>query len=189
MIRKVLAGSVIAAAVYAGAASTASAATFACKCDATFASSGIAKVKEKKPDLNLDCRTTWPAGKPANETDTGDYSGLVKATFPEAMPPDSITSIRIRPRNSEQCVLALYDQKNNHQEWAGLNCDTTQNTSRDGFDIVVSDPSDSTNTTRSMAGKAMLTTKNNAFLAFYSDLAATGKGKGYILLAACVEPK
>jgi hypothetical protein len=177
------------AAVYAAAVSPAGAATFACKCDASFASTGVAKVKEKNPSINLDCRTTWPAGKPVNETDTGDYSGLVKATFPEAMPPDTITSIRIRPRNPEQCVVALFDSVNNHQEWAGLNCNTSQNTSRDGFDITVTDPSDKTNTTRSMAGKAILTTKNNAFLAFYTDLAAAGKGKGYLLMAACVEPK
>jgi hypothetical protein len=189
MSKKIIVGAVLAAAAFTSGISTAYADTFACKCDAGFAAKGVAQVKEKKPDLNLDCRTTWTSGKPANETDTGDYSGLVKATFPEALPPDSVTSIRIRPRRTDQCVMGLYDEVNKHQEWGGINCDTSKNTSRDGFNIVAVDPSDSENTTRKMAGKAVLSTKNNAFLAFYNDNAAAGMGKGYTLLAACVEPK
>lgn len=189
MSKRFFAGAAFAIAAFAGNASIANAETFACKCDAGFAASGVSKIKEKNPDLNLDCRATWQSQKPANETDTGDYSGLVKATFPEAFPPDSDIAIRIRPRQADQCVMGLYDAVNKKQEWGGINCNTSQNTSSGGFNIVDADPNDSTNTMRKMSGQATLTTKSNKFLSFYNDNAAAGTGKGYTLLAACVEPK
>lgn len=183
MSQKLIAAAIVAAAAFAGNVGVAQAATYACKCDANFAANVAPGLQTS--DFHLECRTNWAAGKPSNETDTGDYSNLVKATFPEAFPGDSVTSIRIRPRQTDQCVQGLYDEVNSHQEWGGINCNTSQNTSRDGFDIVVAKSGTSI---RKMAGKAVLSTKNNAFLAFYNDNAAQG-GKGYTLLAACVEPK
>lgn len=183
MSQKILAAALAAATAFIGNVGAAQAETFVCKCDANFAANALASLQTA--DLHIECRNTWAAGKPANETDTGSYSSLVKATFPEAYPAGSETSIRIRPRKSDQCVQGLYDEVNSHQEWGGVNCNTSQNTSSKGFNIIVA--KDGT-AMRKMAGKAVLTSKNNAFLSFYNDNSVQG-GKGYTLLAACVEPK
>ncbi len=165
-------------------AGSAHAATYTCKCDAGFAANAMPSLQTS--DFHASCAATWPAGKPANETDTGDYSGLIKATFVEGVASDNVTAIRIRPRNSGQCVQALYDGHGSKEEWRGANCDTSQNTSRDGFNIV--DLAKPVAGLKQMSGMVEMTSKRNNFLAFYTDNASKG-GKGFTLQAACVEPK
>lgn len=160
------------------------AATYTCKCDAAFAADTMSKVQTD--DFHASCAETWAAGKPANETDTGGYSSLIKATFVEGVPPDNVTAIRARPRKPDQCIMALYDGYNKKEEWRGLNCDTSQNTSRDGFNVV--DLPKPTAGLKQISGSVQLTSKTNNFVAFYIDNAVKG-GKGYTLQAACVEPK
>ncbi len=177
-----LSAGVFAAAAFANAAS---AATFHCKCDANFATNINPKLQTA--DFHTECKATWPANQPPNEANTGDYSSLVSATFPEGTPPDSVTSIRIRPRKDGQCTVALIDGHNQKVEWTGANCNQGQNTSRDGFDIV--DLPVPQQGLKQMSGQAQLTTMNNKFLAFYVDKAQKNMGTGYILQAMCVEPK
>ena len=156
--------------------STASATSFECKCLDTFAPT-VSAGKLNQNGNTFRCGGTF-SGE-GNGTETGDYNSYVKIWFAEGKSTDNLTTVGVRPRQSSECLNAVYDAQGQHQEWGGAWCDTSSKKDVSGMDLVTQSSG-----MKLVSGSANTTTKQNKFAAFYAP-----KTGGNFLQAVCVEDK
>ncbi len=176
MSRKLTSFAAVAAAI-AFVPGVASATTFTCKCDSSFAPT-VSSGALNKEGNNFTCDQTWTDNSTGH--DTGGYNNNVKFSFPDAVVKGTSTNVKFAARNLPgECLMVASDEVNQHKEWEGLRCDSdNQNVNNFNFVTIQTGLS-------KISGALNTTNKMNKFVAFYKD----PKADEHHLAAVCAEKK
>ena len=181
MTRSIMTAAVLAASL-AVLPTAAHATTFTCKCSTSFAPV-VAGGSLNKDGNNFTCDQTWTDNSTGH--DTGGYNENVKFSFPDATVNAKYTNVKFAARNLPgECLMKASDQVNEHTEWSGLRCDSS-NQDVNNFDFLqVSAATATAPAISSIAGQMNTTSKANKFAAFYMD-----SGSKHTLSAVCGQKK